>query len=444
MKNNCKSCWSFLSIAFLLLLGSCAKKNADPTVQEKHTSFEVEVVATPKSLTSIASGAYTYPESAYGQPASIDFCTNYDNTIDVFWMDNTQKKHISRISLDTKALVKDITIPLDANMGGRHLGFEKLGHDTFIIGYSKNNSSGDVDAEAWYTAFDITGKILFSTRIFGDISLAVDGSKGAPAQAGSAVIRYNASKNAIAVYLAHTQRYSTVRHQGGWVGFLNPTTGAVLKDTKGAQIGSGWFYSHNFDQRCFVSSSNLFYMLSHGDAYPRALGISAWNAQTGLVADFQYYKIQNGTTGDNTTLATTGDFTELSDGTVAIAYSTKDGRVQRDLRVALVAGMGTKTPSLSKETWITNYTDKTVGWGAKIASYGTGTIVLWNTFSGKTLGSTYAAQLDKTGNLTSSLDSIDAASLYPSQTIRPSNNNGNLIWVSAGAGNTLKVHLLRM
>ena len=98
----------------------------------------------------------------------IDFVVNTDNTIDVLWRDVSNNKFISKISLETKSLVEEINIPTKINNQQRFLGFESLGNDKYIIGYSKDNEFGDVDAEAWYTAFDKTGTELFSTRLWGE------------------------------------------------------------------------------------------------------------------------------------------------------------------------------------------------------------------------------------------------------------------------------------
>jgi len=433
--------FAFFMIASLTISCSEESETLNKSVIDKYSSFEVQVSAKPRTIAEIANTVYTGPESAYGQPATIDFRVNRDNTIDVFWIDNSFGRHITRISMSEKKILQEIPIHPDAKTGGRFLGFAKIENDAFIIGHSKTNAFGDSDAEAWYTAFDISGNKRFSTRIFGEKQLTEIDSKGMPAQAGSAVIESTDTTKVIMVYLAHTQRWSdNVRHQGGWVGFLDPYTGAVLYNSSNKRIGSDWFYSHNFDQRCALLSDSTFYTLAHGDAYPRALGIQSWRRDLGKIVDFQYYKIANGKTGDNTTLTTTGDLTLLPNGKVAIAYSTQDTRTKRDLRLALISGMREKTPVVAAETWITSYTNETVGWGTKISDYGKDILVLWNTFSGNTPKETFAVLLNTEGKMISEIESLGECTLYPTQSARKANFGKHIVWVSAGSGNSLKIN----
>jgi len=374
----------------------------------------------------------------------IDFIVNEDNTIDVFCLDNSGNKSLSKISLNTRSLVTEIPIPSKINNNKRFLGFESLGDNKFIIGYSKDNTHGNANAEAWYTAFDETGGELFSTRLWGEDNLDDVDSKGQPGQAGSAIIRYSKENNFIAVYLTHTMKWSDgIRHQAGWLGFLDGSSGAILKKSNGDHIGSRWYYSHNFDQRGIITSQNTFYALAHGDGYPRSLGISEWSHVNGRESDLKYYDIQNGSTGANQTLTTTGDLTELSDGNVAVVYSTEDERNKRDLRVSIIGGLIAKDPTTMKETWLTSLDQDHVGWGSKVIQYDNEHIIVgWNTFDDNNQGTgSHFLLTSLDGTNASETYSLDQTVLYPAQSFKKSADGKHIIFVSEENSN-IKVHLI--
>ncbi|MBK8808554.1 MAG: hypothetical protein IPO21_18735 [Bacteroidales bacterium] len=375
---------------------------------------------------------------------------NDDNTLDILWSDNSNAWHLIRISLVDKSVVKEIPFPTCINTARRCTGIEKIGKNKFIVGYVKDNSYGDIDAEAWFTAFDDNGTELYSTRLFGDVSLAEIDSKGKPGEAGTGIIRYNEKHDVLSIYFSHTHRWGSdsVRHQAGWVGFMNPNTGELLMKAD-KQIGSTWFVSHNFDQRTLVASDGSFYNLHHGDANPRALGISKWSHESGLISRMNFYDIQFGTHGQNQTNAQLGDFVELPDGNVAVVYSTSDNRTVRDLRIAIINGMAASTtsvpPTLGNQRWMTEYTNEWVGWGSKIAPYGNNLLVAWNTFTDKKTPKTTNLQIvDYSGDVVSDTESLDEVCLYPTQSIKRSADGKSLLWVSAGKGNTLKIHTLNI
>ena len=87
--------------------------------------------------------------------------------------------------------------------------------------------------------------------------------------------------------MSHTHRWGSdnVRHQAGWLAFLDPANGEVLYNEENRQIGSTWFVSHNFDQKTLPASNGGFYILFHGDANPRALGICRCNNSEGILRD---------------------------------------------------------------------------------------------------------------------------------------------------------------
>jgi hypothetical protein len=411
-----------------------AQENAK--ILDGYSSFTVTIPGSPRKLSEIAQTIYQTPDTPYGMSPSIDFRINADNTLDVLWLDNAGTKHLSRISLVTKTLVQEFVVPAKIN-SGRFLGFDSYQNgNAFIIGYSRSNAFGQQDAEAWYTGFDKSGKELFSTRIWGDANLDNTNSKGSPGQASSATIRYNKKTNTFALYLGHTMRApDNIRHQGGWMGLLD-------ENGKLQSVPGDWFYSHNFDQRCLVSAEGKFYTLAHGDAFPRALGLDKW--QTKHEAGIEYYKIKNGTTGDNTTHTSTGDLTELANGDVAIAYTTKDERTQRDLRVTIVHGLAQGNPAVTNENWITNNTEEMVGWGAKILQYSDSRILVgWNSFAANTGKGSYVSLLNLKGEPVSQPEKLDDTYFYPSQSFQKTTDGKNIVFIS-GEPDALKVHVIKV
>jgi hypothetical protein len=458
-KSKMKSCLkSILKINLLLItffVVSCSddseKKEEEVVTPEfdlasQISSFEIPISGTaPNTIAEIANSAYNSPASPYGMTSVIDFVVNADNTIAILYSGKDRTKHLVQVSLTNKSISKEFVIPARAN-SGRFLGFDSLGNDKFIIGYSADNSFGDKDAEAWYVAFEgSTGKEIFATRIFGEVNLADISSKGNAGDAGSSLVKYNAKDNVVAIYTAHTQRWpDNVRHQGGWVGFLDGTTGKIL--TKGSDndiIGDTWFYSHNFDQRGMFSKEGKFYVLAHGDAYPRALGFAKFSSTNGKEGELEYYKIKNGAVGDNTTNATTGDFEELSDGNVAIVYSTSDDRANRDLKLVILNSLTSKTPAVSNEVWVTkNEGTQFVGWGSKVVQFGDKILLGWNTFEGKKPINTKFCLADLQGKLIGAPVVLPNAVLYPTQSMKKTADNKNAVFVSFNSQNKLQVHVI--
>ena len=115
-----------------------------------------------------------------------------------------------------------------------------------------------VDQRLWAQVKRVTptGQAVFSTDLFRSANLTDDMTKGNPARGRLA---YLASTDELIAYFGHMQMLQGVRHQGGYVAKLSPTgTQTVL---------SGWFGSHNLDQRLVVDGSRVS-VLGLGDAYP--------------------------------------------------------------------------------------------------------------------------------------------------------------------------------
>lgn len=443
--------YRIISKILILLLVSCSNENDsnidvsegnDVKLEPKQfSSFLIPVKDPPSTISKIASGLYSSPTTPYGVGANIDFILNDDNTVDIFWKgSNSGKRFLYKVSLENQSLLRSITLPTQVNLNSpRSLGIESLGGGKYIVGYSKDNSFGDKNAEAWYTAFNgDTGEELYSIMLWGRKNLNDVWSKGLPKQAGNAVLKFDKSNNTVLIYLAHTQKWDDgIRHQAGWLGFLNAETGKLVKNSEGKNIGNGWFYSHNFNQRAIVTDDGSFYALAHGDAFPRALGISKWISNKGKIFSKEYYKIKNGKTGNNVTETTTGDIIELSNGNLAIIFSTKDDRKSRDLKIVIVNKI---TGDKINEEWITQENNMVVGWGMKLAKYDNDKIILgWNTFEGNNGKGTHFVVTDLTGKRISNIYSISKTELYPSQSFKITKDGKNIIYVSVD-GNNLKVN----
>lgn len=120
----------------------------------------------------------------------------------------------------------------------------------------------EVGARTWARVeqYSTSGALLSETDLFRSADLSVENSKGAPETSRMA---YLEKSNELIVYFGHTQRYSDgVRHQGGYLASLNPE-GAL-------QLLSGWYGSHNLDQR-LLSDGERAWLLGRGDAYPEGI-----------------------------------------------------------------------------------------------------------------------------------------------------------------------------
>lgn len=125
--------------------------------------------------------------------------------------------------------------------------------------------NSNVDDRTWAAVRRIRfdGSEVFQTDLFHSPNLEDEGTKGAP---GTSRLGYIAGTDQLIAYFAHTQRYDDgVRHQGGYLATL---------DASGTQdLLSGWFGSHNLDQRLMVDASGAA-VLGLGDAYPEGIFFS--------------------------------------------------------------------------------------------------------------------------------------------------------------------------
>lgn len=273
---------------------------------------------------------------------------------------------------------KTATVTPDFLTGARSLlGCAYTGkNNTYVIAYSRDHAVGGKDYAFHLCGITADGTKIFDQMVFGDKPPTEVGSKGEPGTAGTGRVIYNEATGTVGYYLAHQQRWPDgVRHQGGYIGSLQPNGMNLTR-------ADGWFFSHNFDQR-LISSGSSFYALAHGDAYPRALGVSRWNIAAGVLSkqfDVQYHKIP-GTSGDNRTDCLTGGLVELNGGKhVAIAFATSNERKAQDVGITLIDANG----AVMTSKWLTTYPEGTKATFPRIARYDQHVLVAWEECTGST------------------------------------------------------------
>jgi hypothetical protein len=150
-----------------------------------------------------------------------------------------------------------ITVP-----GAVNAGIAVTNDGLAVLLFDPNTS---VDDRTWAAVRRVRadGSEVFQTDLFRSPNLDDEGTKGAPS---TSRLGYVSGTDQIVAYFAHTQRYDDgVRHQGGYLATL---------DAGGEQtVLSGWFGSHNLDQRLLVDAEGGA-VLGLGDAYPEGIFFS--------------------------------------------------------------------------------------------------------------------------------------------------------------------------
>jgi hypothetical protein len=122
------------------------------------------------------------------------------------------------------------------------------------------NASTDMRVWAAVVRFGDDRSMRFMTELFRSPNLDDVGTKGGPT---SGRLGYIAESDQLVAYFGHTQRYDDgVRHQGGYLATLNA---AGMQ-----QLVSGWFGSHNLDQRLLIDAGRAL-VLGLGDAFPEGI-----------------------------------------------------------------------------------------------------------------------------------------------------------------------------
>ncbi|MEI9950320.1 MAG: hypothetical protein WDO74_15405 [Pseudomonadota bacterium] len=326
------------------------------------------------------------PLANFGFQTPIIPVVRADGGLDVAWLDYTSGKG-KPFALPAPGMIYITHIDPTLGTGTtvatgissyRLLGFTIDPSGAFYIAYcadhpQKSSTDGDpndVDGNelkvAKATSADFTTKV-WDTLVFGDQDNEKDQSKGNAGAAGSGVLGFDAMNQRLVLYVAHQMAWGDdgadngVRHQAGYFGYFDPSTGKQTapggSDPK--HTGAGWFYSHNFDQRLLIDQG-VSYTLAHGDAYPgRQLGFSAWTLDSytkknNTSFDQSYFMIA-GEEGENQTDTETGQFIKLADGRFVIVHTTSQGRTARDVRILLANGT---TGATLSEAWLTMNTGK--------------------------------------------------------------------------------------
>ena len=358
--------------------------------------------------------------SPYGNKPSLTLMPVTGGKYDLAWHNSSQRTiHILQSSADGQELT-----PSFISGAGALLGATRLPDDMgYVIGYCKDNSHGNKNSEYWVARVGLDGSEIFNTRIFGEKNHKEMNSKGGPGGAGTARIAYNPKSKTIAFYLANNQLFSDgVRHQGGYVGFL---------DEKGKKLpgGSGWFYSHNFDQR-LIFANGEFCALAHGDAYPRALGFSRWPGSGGKAIANQTYHSIEGESGANATNCQTGGLVALPNRKFGVVFASANGREGHDVCVLILDENGKTT----KEKWLTEFKEGGFGAYPRIARDGKNIFVAWHESSGM-----QQIVLDTSLNVVTPQSTNTSAKLSPYDDLYTL-DDGAIVWAVPAGGNKIRVH----
>jgi hypothetical protein len=416
------------------------------------------------------------PVSNYGFPVPVIPVTNADGSLDVAWIDYSATAAVPSASgLATLGQVSITHIGADLATAStvatsiksyRLLGFTRDPSGNFYLAYNadssfKTGTQGDpnnVNGNELRIARSSTASFAskaWDTLVFGDVDNHQPKSAGQPGEAGSGVLGFDAQNNVLVTYVSHEMAWDLngVRHQAGILRLLDPASGAVLAPNNGNpwEMGSGWFYSHNFNQRLLIDGGT-YYTLAHGDAYSRQLGVSAFTkakylANDSTVFDKGYWTIP-GSVGDNTTNAETGQFFKLASGSLAIAHTSADGRRARDVRLVL-ADAGTGASSAS--AWLTTGAAHQEAVMPKIGPLGKRiflTYGVWDSSSRTNHKISWYGQLvDTTLAPVASAKPLDGVEFIPGQplfTFPGGPNAGALGWVSGNGQGGLTVNVVKL
>ncbi|HWZ93028.1 MAG TPA: hypothetical protein VNW92_29385 [Polyangiaceae bacterium] len=344
----------------------------------------------------------------------------------------------------------------------RLLGFTVDPSGNFYIAYNadhpfKNSISGDANnvngnelriAKSNGASFDTKA---WDSLVFGDQDNTKDKSKGNAGAAGSGVLGFDTVNQKLVIYVAHQMAWGDngTRHQAGFFAYFDPGTGKELAPGGSLPLntGAGWFYSHDFDQRLLIDNGTS-YLLGHGDAFPRQLGLASFNLSgytndNASTFDQSYFAI-DGNEGDNNTNAETGQFIKLSDGSFAMVHTSSQGRSARDVHVVLASSTGVKTT----DAWLTSNTGNIQATMPKLEilnqelwlSYG-----LWDSTNrtNKTIN-WYSLLVDmslKPASQVLAISGVEFVAASPLLKFASGPNAGNVAWVSGNSAHTLTVNV---
>ena len=221
----------------------------------------------------------------------------------------------------TDELIPDKPAPEGLSKSGALglLGFSKDSNGNYIVLIKQNNVFDN--AEMRLSKASPNGDFIADNVLLGGTS--TDNGKtdaGNPGGAGSGRLAYNPDKNEISVFSCFTGK----GHQYSTYSILN-NDNALFGQSIDKTFGN-MSYSHCFDQRTiYHSGTRQFYQLSHGDAYPRALGMFTTNSDDKNKTFWRYLvrpPKSTGGYGGNVTHSRIGDLAVFDNGTVAATTST--------------------------------------------------------------------------------------------------------------------------
>ena len=344
------------------------------------------------------------PVSNYGFPNPIISYVNSDGSIDVAWLDYTGAGARSAGGLATPHAINITHVNPDLSTGSttatgllshKLLGFTRDSAGSYYIAYTAdhpfknaiagdaNNVNGNELKLAKSDSASFTNRV-WDTLVFGDQDNKADASKGNPGAAGGGVLAYDAVSQKLLLYVAHQMAWGVngTRHQAGYLRYVDPANGKLVAPGGASNfMGTGWFYSHNFNQRLLIDKGTA-YLLAHGDAFPRQLGFAAYTFASYAKNDTslfdQPYLAIDGAEGDNATNAQTGQFIKLASGNFAVVHTTNQQRAARDVRIVLASGVDGSTKS---SAWLTTNAVNVQAVTPKLEAVGDKILVtygLWN------------------------------------------------------------------
>ncbi|MDB4981967.1 MAG: putative lipoprotein, partial [Myxococcales bacterium] len=406
------------------------------------------------------------PVANFGIHSQIIPAANDDGSLDVAWLDYAAGagapwavKSASAINVThVDAALATATTAATGLRSYKLLGFARDPSGAFYVAYNKDHAlkstvsgnANNINGNELHVAKLTGGASTWDTLVFGDKDQSVDATLGDPGGAASGVVGFDAVNMKVALYLGHSMLWTPTRHQAGFFRLLDPASGAITAPAGNDIIhfGAGWWYSHNFNQRMIIDGGN-YYVLGHGDAYPRQLGFARWSLKNYVGkndTDFnEAYWAITGNEGDNNTNAQTGQFVRLGDGRFLMVHTTSQGRGARDVRLVIADGTTGKADAASA-TWLTTNQSPVNATMPKVGLLGDDVLVtyaLWDS-SKKHQLTWYAAVLDtslKTVVPPTAMTGVEFVDSAPLFRFQAGANAGKLGWVSGNAAHTLSVHV---
>lgn len=307
------------------------------------------------------------------------------------------------------------------------------------------NTNTDERVWAAVARFADDRSIRFMTELFHSPNLEDEGTKGAPT---SGRLGYIAENDQLVAYFGHTQRYDDgVRHQGGYL--------ATLDAAGTQQLISGWWGSHNLDQRLLVDAGRAL-VLGIGDAFPEGIFFSPVQNRPRTNVLYPLASAGNGTTnGQLGGMVASGDFIILPFITNRSVPQDLDAGMWPDIDETIAMQIRTAAanatdlgilslgksamPAMLEATWL----DPRVPMGARLSSlksarYGKGELILllWAESTGTGRNASAAAYftmvIDRSGAVCQPKTPLDAQFAIGPGDDMVSRPDGAIVW-----GNTL-------